>query len=119
LQNADITYQNVRVKHIQEISALKDNYENQLDEMKKTVENLNKTISGSKKENGVLNKSLTEMRTENVKLKSNYDFIIDRNRNLQGKLKEATEMTQIKSMDDRKLRRESKKTSPNVSKRLQ
>lgn len=119
MQNADIVYDNVRVKHIQEMSALKDNYEKQLVEMKKTIENLNKTISGSKKENGALNKSLTEMRTENVRLKNDYDFIIERNKNLQGKLKEATEMTQMKSMDDRKLRKEPRKTSQNVSKRLQ
>ncbi|XP_011176288.1 putative leucine-rich repeat-containing protein DDB_G0290503 [Solenopsis invicta] len=115
IKNADIVYDNVRVKHIQEMSALKDNYEKQLVEMKKTIENLNKTISGSKKENGALNKSLTEMRTENVRLKNDYDFIIERNKNLQGKLKEATEMTQMKSMDDRKLRKEPRKTSQNIS----
>lgn len=72
-------------------------------------------INGIKKENSVLNKSLTEMTAENTRLKNNYEFIIDHNENLQGKLKEATEMTQIKSIDDRKLTSEFTKTQYNVS----
>lgn len=118
MQNADILYENSRTKHTEEISVLKSNYETRLVELKKTIEYLNETINSIKKENSVLNKSLTEMRAENISLKNKNEFIIDRNENLQGKLKEATEMMQIKSIDDQKFTNKSPKTQYNVSERL-
>lgn len=118
LQNAETLYENTRTKHAEEISSLKSNYEIQLNESRKTIEYLNDVINGIKRENSVLNNFLTEMRTENTNLRKNYEFINDRNEDLQGKLKEATEMTQIKSIDDRKLTSEFMKSQYNVSERL-
>ncbi|XP_036150376.1 probable DNA double-strand break repair Rad50 ATPase, partial [Monomorium pharaonis] len=115
IKSAEVLHENTRTKHAEEVSALKNNYETKLAELKKTVEQLNKTIGGVKKENNALNKSLMEMRAENASLKNNYEFIIDRNKDLQGKLLEATEMTQIKSIGDRKLTSESTNTLYNVS----
>lgn len=97
---------------------MKNNYETRLVELKKTVEYLNEVINGIKKENSVLNKSLAETRAENINLRNNYEFIINRNEDIQGKLKEATEMTQIKSTENQKLTSESTKTQYNVSERL-
>lgn len=108
----------MRIKHAEELSALKNNYETRLVELKKTVEYLNEVINGIKKENSVLNKSLAETRAENISLRNNYEFIINRNEDIQGKLKEATEMTQVKSTDNQKLTSESTKTQYNVSERL-
>lgn len=108
----------MRSQHAEEVSALKNNYETRLFELKKITDNLNEMIDSIKKENSVLNKSLTETRAENTSLKNNYEFIIDRNENLQKKLNEATEMMQIKSIDDRKLTSESIDTQYNVSERL-
>ncbi|XP_071563815.1 uncharacterized protein [Temnothorax nylanderi] len=101
-KNAETLYENTRTKHTEEISTLKNNYETRLVELKKTTEYLNEVINGIKKDNNALNKSLTETRAENTSLRNNYEFIINRNEDLQEKLKEATEMTQIKSIDDRK-----------------
>lgn len=108
----------MRIKHTEEVSALKNNYETRLVELKKTIDYLNEVISGIKRENSVLNKSLSETRADNNSLRNNYEFIMDRNKDLQGKLKEATEMTQIKSIDDRKFTSESTKAQYNVSERL-
>jgi len=118
LQDAENLYENTRTKHAEEISTLKSNYESELVKLKKTIDYLNEMINDIKGENSVLNKSLMETKAKNTKLRNNYDFIIDRNDDLQEKLKEATEMTQIKSIDNRKLTSEPTKTQHNVSKRL-
>jgi len=118
LQDAESLYENTRTKYAEEISTLKSNYESELVKLKKTIDYLNEMINDIKGENSVLNKSLMETKAKNTKLRNNYDFIIDRNDDLQEKLKEATEMTQIKSVDNRKLTSESTKTQHNVSKRL-
>lgn len=110
-------FENTRTQHVEEVSVLKNNYETRLLELKKIIDNLNETIDGIKQENGVLNKSLTETRAENMSLRNNYEFIIDRNENLQKKLNEAVEMTQ-KSIHDRKLTSESTDTQYNVSEQL-
>lgn len=97
---------------------MKNNYEIQLNESRKNVDHLNDMMNIIKRENSVLNNFLTEKRAENTNLRKNYEFIKDRNEDLQGKLKEATEMTQIKSIDDRKLTSEFTKTQYKVSERL-
>lgn len=96
------------------MSVLKNNYESRLRELKKNRDHLNEVINGIKKENSVLNKSLTETKAENTTIRNNYDFIMDRNENLQKKLNEVTEMMQIKSIDDQS----PTKTQHNVSERL-
>ncbi|XP_077270503.1 uncharacterized protein LOC143901802 isoform X2 [Temnothorax americanus] len=105
-KNAETLYENTRTKHTEEISTLKNNfkelYETRLVELQKTIEYQNEVINGIKKENNALNKSLTETRADNTSLRNHYEFIINRNEDLQEKLKKATEMTQIKSIDDRK-----------------
>lgn len=108
----------MRTQHAEEVSALKNNYEARLFELKKTTDNVNEMIDRIERENSVLNKSLAEMRAANTSLKNNYEFIIDHNEDLQKKLNEATEMTQIKSVDGRKLTSESMETQYNVSERL-
>ncbi|TGZ50773.1 Uncharacterized protein DBV15_01744 [Temnothorax longispinosus] len=101
-KNAETLYENTRTKHTQEISTLKNNYETRLVELQKTIEYLNEVINGIKKENNALNKSLTETRADNTNLRNNHEFLMRRNDDLQKKLKEAAEITQIKSIDDRK-----------------
>ncbi|XP_024892383.1 CAP-Gly domain-containing linker protein 1-like isoform X1 [Temnothorax curvispinosus] len=101
-KNAETLYENTRTKHTEEISTLKNNYETRLVELQKTIEYLNEVINGIKKENNALNKSLTETRADNTNLRNNHEFLMRRNDDLQKKLKEAAEITQIKSIDDRK-----------------
>ncbi|XP_014483307.1 PREDICTED: synaptonemal complex protein 1-like isoform X2 [Dinoponera quadriceps] len=106
-KNAEIMYEKTRVKHAEEVSALTSGYETRLLELRKTIDHLNETSNNIIKENSVLKTSLTEIRGENITLRSDYQFATERNNDLQDKLKEATEKLQTKSTMDNQ---ESKKS---------
>lgn len=92
-------YENLRVKHVEEVSALTSSYETRLLDLKKTIDCLKEASDNTIQENSTLKKSLTEMKNENVSLKNDYQFVLERNRNLHDKLKEVTEMSRMKLID--------------------
>ncbi|XP_025160423.1 WEB family protein At5g16730, chloroplastic-like [Harpegnathos saltator] len=101
-KNAEILHENTRAKHAEEVSALTNSYEARLLELRKTIERLNETSNNITQENSALKTSLTEMREENISLKSNYQFTMERNENLQNKLKEATDAMQMNIQESKK-----------------
>lgn len=103
IKNAEASYKSARVKHTEEISALKNDYETRLLELKRTIDSLNETSNNIREENSALSTSLIEIRTENSSLRNNYQLIMERNNDLQGKPKEVTEMLQTKSIADQEL----------------
>jgi len=101
-QNTEILYENIQVKYNEEMSALKNNHEMQLLELKKTIDRLNEMINEIRKEKNMLNMMLTEVRTDNNSLKNNNKLLVERNEELQGRLREVTEALQMKSIENRK-----------------
>lgn len=98
-QNAEILYENTRAKHSEEMSVLTSNYEARLLELRKTVDHLNETSNDIVQEKSVLKALLSETREENISLKSDYKIATERNKELQNKLKVATEALQVKPID--------------------
>lgn len=96
------------------MSSMKNDYETQLLELKKTTESLNDMINNvRRKENTAMNKSSIKISN----LKYDYKLTTKHNEDFQ-KLKEATEALQMKSPDtieDRKFNSEFTKSQPNVS----
>lgn len=92
----------MRVKHDEEVSALKSNHELELLDLKKTVDHLEETIDDVRRENGALNVTLAEVRVDNSSLRNNYDVLVKRKEELQRRLREATETMQMRSIEDRK-----------------
>lgn len=94
---------------------MKNDYETQLLELKKTTDSLNDIINNvRRKENTAMNKSSIKISN----LKYDYKLTTKHNEDFQEKLKEATEALQMKSADtieDRKFNSEFTKSQPNVS----
>lgn len=90
-------YENFQTKHAEEISTLRNGYETHLLKLKETVDSLNEKVNGIEKEKNELDVSLINMRVENNTLKNNHQFTVERNNELEEKLKEITKMLQIKS----------------------
>ncbi|XP_011329408.1 putative leucine-rich repeat-containing protein DDB_G0290503 [Ooceraea biroi] len=101
IKSAEILYENMQAKY-KEVSALKNNHETQLVELKKTIDHLNEMNNDIRKENNVLNMTLTEVRADNSNLRNNHELLVTRNEELQGRLRETTEALQMRSIEDRK-----------------
>lgn len=106
------------MKHAEEMSILKNSYEMQLLELRKTIKHSNETICDIKKENSVLNVSLTEMRMEHNDLKNKYRSIMECNNNLQEQLETATEVLHSESSTDQKPKNRNQK-QPNIKRKYE
>ncbi|XP_050457511.1 uncharacterized protein LOC126854623 [Cataglyphis hispanica] len=115
IKNTEILYENARAIHDKEMSSMKNDYETQLLELKKTTDSLNDMINRNirRKENTAMNKSSIKISN----LKYDYKLTTKHNDDFQEKLKEATEALQMKSPDtieDGKFNSEFTKSQPNI-----
>ncbi|XP_070159115.1 putative leucine-rich repeat-containing protein DDB_G0290503 [Polyergus mexicanus] len=114
IKNTEVLYESTRAIHAEEMSALKNDYETQLLELRKTTDSLNDMINNvRRKENTAVNKSSIKISN----LKYDYKLTTKHNEDFQEKLKEAKEALQMKSPDsieDRKFNSEFSKSQPNI-----